>query len=126
MAYQYFIYDLEGTLCFRNIELFRFCIQDRRLISYQVLSYDYYPHDFYVAGITYTSFNNFFKYRVVKDGAMWIRDYLNVMGLKHYDFEELVKKNNGWNHLDEYWVKFDGIGARNWEEVKSQSYPIYK
>lgn len=126
MAYQYYIYDLEGILCYKDIELFSFCIKDRKLISYEIISDKYYPMDFYVKGITYNSFNNFFKYRVVKDGAMWIRDYLDAAGLKHYDFEELVKRNNGWNHLDYYWVKFDGLGARNWEEIKSQYYPIYK
>lgn len=30
-----------------------------------------------------------------------------------------------WNMVDLWWVKFDGIGAKNWKEVQTQKYPIY-
>lgn len=70
--------------------------------------------------------NDFFRRRVVQDYAMFIHEYLSGMGLDCYDFEELVKRNNGSNHLDSYWVKFDGIGASCYNDIWEQSYPIYK
>lgn len=45
--------------------------------------------------------------------------------VKHYDFEEIVKLNNGWNHLDYYWVKFDELDATCWKDILTQKYPIY-
>ena len=52
-------------------------------------------------------------------------EYVKGMGLERYDFKELIKRNNGWNHIDLYWLKMNGIGASSWEEVQTQDYPIY-
>ena len=52
-------------------------------------------------------------------------EYVKGMGLERYDFKELIKRNNGWNHVDLYWLKMNGIGASSWEEVQTQNYPIY-
>lgn len=36
---------------------------------------------------------------------MWLKDYLEAMGLDHYDFEE--------------------FGAKNFKEICEQQYPVY-
>lgn len=76
-------------------------------------------------GITYAGINHFFAERVVRYGAQEIEDYLDFLELKQYDFEQIVKKLNGWNALDNYWLKFKGIGASSWNEVTTQRYPIF-
>lgn len=124
MSYQYYLYDLEGVLYRKDKAVIEFCIKDRQLISYKVLSHDDLPYDLYVSGVSYNSFNEFFKYRVVLDNSQDIRYYLNSFNLAHYDFNELVVKNNGWNHLDYYWVRFTDKGASSWKEICTQRYPI--
>lgn len=125
MGYQYYLYDLEGTLYRQDNAIIEFKIQDRKLVYEKVINPDLLPYDLYNFGVSYHTFNEFFKHRVVLDGSQDIRDYLDCCGLKHYDFEEIVKLNNGWNHLDYYWVKFDGLGATCWKDILSQKYPIY-
>ena len=33
------------------------------------------------------------------------------------DFDLYIRKNNGNNHLDNYWVKFDDGGAQSFAEL---------
>ena len=33
------------------------------------------------------------------------------------DFDLYIRKNNGNNHLDNYWVKFDDFGAKCFAEL---------
>ena len=127
MKEQYhYIKNIEGTLCSKDTELCEFCIKDYELVYFKDLSNKkLYPWELAVLGISYGSFNDFFNRRVVKDGAMFIKEYLEEMGLDHYDFEELVKRNNGANHSF-LWVKFKDIGAQSWEELQHTRFPIYK
>lgn len=127
MSKEYFINNLKGTMYCQDLALFEFEIKDRELVSYQDLSRQkWWPMEAKVYGMSYRSLNDFFRRRVVQDYAMWLQDYLKGMGLSGYDFEELVKRNNGSNHLDEYWVKFDRIGAKCYNDIWTQKYPIYK
>lgn len=106
--------------------MFEFEIKNRELVSYRDLSNQkWWPLEPKVYGMSYRSLNEFFQRRVVQDYAMWLHDYLEGMGLPGYDFEELVKRNNGSNHLDEYWIKFDSIGAQCYDDIWTQKYPIY-
>ena len=36
------------------------------------------------------------------DGSMLIGDYINDLGLKHYDFEQIVRRLKGKNGIDDY------------------------
>ena len=47
------------------------------------------------------------------------------MNLKYYDFEALIKKMNGWNAIGYHWIKFDNMGAKCWNDIIHQKYPIY-
>ena len=40
------------------------------------------------------------------------------------DFDKYIMMNNGNNNLDNYWVKFDGFGARNFIEMINQDIPV--
>lgn len=46
------------------------------------------------------------------------------MGLKFYDFQALIKKMNGWNAVGYHWIKFDNVGAKCWNDIITQHYPI--
>ncbi len=126
MSKEHFIKNLKGTMYHQNLALFEFEIKDRQLISCHDLSNQkWWPMEPKEFGMSYRSLNDFFRRRVVQDYAMWLSDYLEGMGLSCYNFEELVKRNNGSNHLDEYWIRFDGIGAQCYDEIWTQKYPIY-
>lgn len=76
-------------------------------------------------GLSYVHLNDFFSRRVIPDNQMLLHDYLQAMKLESYNFEEMIKRRNGTNGIDDYWVKFEGIGAGTFEEIGTQKYPIY-
>ena len=122
----YYIKNLEGTLCSKDLELCKFSIKNRELVYFEDLSNgEFYPWELSQLGVSYGSFNDFFNRRVVKDGAMLIREYLNSLELNNYDFDEIIKRTNGSNH-DTFWVKFKDIGAQSWNELNHTHFPIYK
>lgn len=126
MGREYFIWNMKGVLLCEDLSLVDFEIKERQLIYARDLSNgERYPWALFRYGLTYQGFNTFFNMRVVRDYAQDLRDYLECMGLKAYDFEALVKKMNGWNALDMYWVRFDDLGARCWADICSQKYPIF-
>lgn len=126
MEREYFIRNMEGTLYWRDMPLFEFVIRNRELVSYKDLSDGkMWPAEPKTFGMSYRSINEFFRRRVIDDHAMWLTDYLEALGLDHYDFEEIVKRNNGNNHLDDFWVKFDDLGAKTFKDIYEQQYPIY-
>lgn len=121
---QMFIRNLEGTLYYQDKPLIMFKIQNMRLVEYTLLESQHLPVELAVWGISYYNFNEFFKRRVVQDGAMFLRDYLDELHLEHYDFEQIVKRNNGSNHLDFYWVKFpNGVGIQKFEDIWKMQEP---
>jgi len=126
MHREYFIKNLEGIMYFKDIPLFEFQIRNRELISYRDLSnHEFWPCEPRMNGMSYVSLNNFFQRRVVPDYAQDIGEYLDAIGLPYYDFEELVRRNNGGNHLDFFWVRFPDMGAQCWNDILTQNYPIY-
>lgn len=126
MEREYFIQNMEGTLYWKDTPLFDFHIRNRELVSYRDLSNgQMWPAEPKTYGMSYRSINDFFRRRVVEDHAMFLMDYLDAMGLDHYDYEEMIKRNNGSNHLDNFWVKFEGLGAKNFDDICNQHYPIY-
>lgn len=121
----YYIKNIEGTLCYKDESICEFKIENYALTHFKDLSNrTHYPWELYILGISYGSFNEFFNHRVVKEYAMFIREYLKEMGLDHYDFDELIKRNNGASHTL-WWIKFENIGARNWDELEHTRFPIY-
>lgn len=118
--------EISGILHYKDIPLIDFSINGFRVVYAKDLSGGkYYPYHFHVAGLTYHAFNAFFNDRVVREHAQDMRDYLDTMRLRHYDFDELIKKMNGWDALGYHWVKFTNIGAKNWRDICTQRYPIY-
>lgn len=123
---KYFICDIAGTLYYKDTQLIEFEIHNMKLIYAKDLSGGkLYPFEFAYMGLSYLSFNTFFNQRVVRENAMYMRDYLDCMGLDHYDFEELIKKMNGWNAVGNFWVRFKDMGAQCWNDIITQKYPIY-
>ena len=124
------IKDLEGTFMYMDTPVVEFCIQNYCPVYIRELNraenYCNYPIEFlFDESVTYGDLNDYFKHHVVEDGAQDIHGYLRTLGLHYYELDEIVKRNNGYNFLDLYWVKFKGFGAQNWHEIQTQSYPIY-
>ena len=116
MSREYFIKNMKGILHYQNMPLLDFEIKNRELVKGVDLSGQrYWPPEIKVWGLSYVHLNDFFSRRVVPDNQM----------LLHDNFEEMIKRRNGANGVDDYWVKFDGIGASTFEEIGTQKYPIY-
>lgn len=96
--------DYTGTLCKGDTPVLYFDIQKRTLLDYKIYAEDLLPWTLKRFGISYYTINDYFKYRVVMPGAMWIEDYLHSLGLDYYDFEAIVKQTEGNNRIDNYHV----------------------
>lgn len=100
-----------------------FKIEDRKLINYELYGWKAEISEgkgigfFKASGVSYKTLNEFFRSRVVLDGSMMIREYLDALGLDHYDFEKIVKTLCGWNPADRIWVKFEGGKYQSYEQM---------
>ena len=120
-----FIYNLEGVIHQDFTPCLYIKIVDRRLIDYKIIgnwslksgvdgrgiSY------FKGCGVSYYTVNEFFKDRVVLDGAMWVKSYLEEWGLITYDFEKIVKASCGWNPRDRRWIKFEEGRFQSFDDI---------
>ena len=123
--------NMTGTLMYKDIPLFDFCIEHENLLfvhEYErFTNYKYYPAEFrFDDAVNYGDINDYFKHHVVEDGAQEIYEYLQSLGLHYYDLDEIIKRNNGYNHMNFIWVRFKNFGALTWNDIKTQRYPIYK
>ena len=125
MMDKYYIQNLDGTLYKKDIPILYFKIDGQQLIEYKKLADKKYLPAHLDGKISYNNIRSFFEDRVVEYGAMWVDDYIHALGLESYNFEEIIKRNNGWNHLDLFWIKLKNIGATSWNEILHQKYPIY-
>ena len=54
----------------------------------------------------------------------YLTEHLKAIGMEEFNFDDYIKKNNGNNHLDNYWIKFKTFGAKCFAEICSQEYPV--
>lgn len=47
---------------------------------------------------------------------MLYREHLHNIGMNKFNFDEYIKKNNGNNNMDNYWVKFEDFGAKRFSD----------
>ena len=115
------INNLKGILHYLDTPLLDFEIKDRELIKAVELSNGaYYPWELAELGVSYGSINEFFERRTMKENCMFYREHLVSIGMDVFDFDLYIKKNNGNNHLDNFWVKFDDFGAKCFEDICNQ------
>ena len=118
MAEVRLINNLKGVLYYLDTPLLDFEIKDRELIKADDLSgHQLYPYELAMLGVSYGSFVRFFQRRTIREGCMFYREHLRALGMDKMDFDLYIRKNNGNNHLDNYWVKFDDFGARKFSEL---------
>lgn len=119
------INNLKGILYYLDIPLLDFEIENRELTKAVELSGGkYYPWELAECGLSYGNINEFFKRRTMRENCMFYKEHLEAIGMDRFDFDTYIKKNNGNNHLDNFWVRFENFGARNFEEVCYQEYPV--
>lgn len=107
------INNLEGILYYLDTPILDFKIENRKLVQADNLSDGkFFPPELAIYGITYGNINSFFERRTMKEGCMYYREHLRNIGMDKFDFDAYIRKNNGNNNLDNYWVKFDGFGAK--------------
>ncbi len=111
------IRNLKGILYYLNTPLLDFEVCDRELVRAEPLSSGaYYPPELALYGVTYGNLNDFFERRTMKEGCMFYREHLRNIGMEEFDFDEYIRKNNGNNAVDNYWVRFEDFGARCFED----------
>jgi len=119
------INNLKGILYYLDTPLLDFEVYERQLIKADDLSAGkLFPQELILYGITYGNLNAFFNRRTLKEGCMYYQNHLRAYGMDTMDFDRYIMMNNGNNHLDNYWVRFDGFGARTFSEICSQEYPV--
>lgn len=117
MAEVRWINNLKGILYYLDNPVLDFEIKDRELIKADNLSCGKLIPWELSYGITYGNINAFFERRTMKEGCMFYREHLEAIGMKKFDFDRYIMNNNGNNHLDNYWVRFEDFGARCFEDV---------
>lgn len=111
------INNLKGVLYFLNTPLLDFEVRDRQLVkAIDLNNGKLFPPELALYGITYGNLNEFFERRTMKEGCMFYREHLKAIGMEKFDFDKYIKIKNGNNNLDNYWVKFDGFGAKCFED----------
>ena len=48
--------------------------------------------------------------------------HLRAIGMDRFDFDTYIKKNNGNNTLDNYWVRFPDFGAKCFKDIVEKNY----
>ena len=118
MAEVRWIRNLKGILYYLDTPLIDFEIKDRKLVKAVDLNEGrLFPPELALYGLTYGNFNEFFERRTMKEGCMYYMEHLKNIGMNKFDFDEYIRKNNGNNNLDNYWVRFEDFGARNFSQV---------
>ena len=118
MAEVRMIRNMKGILYYIDNPPLDFEIKNRELIKAVDLSERrFYPWELSKLGVSYGSINSFFRRRTMKEGCMFYREHLHSLGMDKMDFDLYIRKNNGNNHLDNYWVKFAEEGAKCFSEL---------
>ena len=99
-----FINNLEATLYKGDSKVMSFVIRKRVLVEYTVYDESLLPPTLQRFGISYYTINDFFKYRVCMEGSMLLDDFLHDLGLRIYNFEEIVRRMKGKNNIDSYYL----------------------
>jgi len=123
------VLNLSGMFMYKDIELVDFCIEHGCLTYLKEMNRAknrcIYPAEWCVnEKIGYLEVNEYFKNHVVEDGAQDIRGYLDFLQLKHYDLDEIIKRNNGGYSVNFYWVRFKGYGAQTYKEMQEFIPPL--
>ena len=119
------INNLKGILYYLDIPLLDFVVKNRELIKAVDLNKGkLFPPELAVWGISYGNLNAFFERRTMKEGCMFYREHLKAIGMERFDFDIYIRKNNGNNNLDNYWVKFSDFGARCFKDIAEHNYTM--
>ena len=123
MAEVRLINNLKGVLYYLDSPLLDFEIKDRQLIKAIDLSgKKLYPVELAVWGVNYGNINAFFRRRTMKEGCMFYREHLKAINMERFDFDEYIRKNNGNNNIDNYWVRFEDVEARCFRDIAEHKY----
>ncbi|MBR3307328.1 MAG: hypothetical protein IKI75_08770 [Lachnospiraceae bacterium] len=123
MAEVRLIRNLKGILYYLDTPLLDFEIRERELVRAEDLSGGrLFPPELAVWGVSYGNINAFFERRTMKEGCMFYHEHLKAIGMERFDFDEYIRKNNGNNNLDNYWVKLPDGGARCFRDIAEHNF----
>ena len=112
------ISNLKGVLYYLDTPLLDFEVRDRELIKAENMSGGaFFPPELSLYGISYGNLNAFFERRTMKEGCMFYEEHLRGIGMDPFDFDAYIKRNNGNNMLDNYWVRFEDFGAGQFADL---------
>lgn len=118
MAEVRLINNLKGTLYYLDTPLLDFEIKNRELVKAVDLNEGkLFPPELALWGVSYGNINAFFQRRTMREGCMFYHEHLRAIGMDRFDFDEYIKKNNGNNNLDNYWVRFENMGAKCFRDI---------
>ena len=121
MAEVRLIRNLTGILYYIDTPLLDFEVRERELTRAKDLSSGkYYPWELAKLGVSYGSLNQFFQRRTMRENSMFYHEHLQALGMEKMDFDRYIQRNNGNNHLDNFWVKFEGFGAKCFADILNQ------
>lgn len=131
------VINLKGTFMFKDTAFAEFCIEKACLKYFKETDRDsnwrMYPAEWVIGlradiggrgEIGYLELNEYFKNHVVEDGAQDLHKYLRSLKLDHYDLDEIIKRNNGANWVNDYWIKFKGVGCQTYAELQEFMPPL--
>ncbi|MBQ7586672.1 MAG: hypothetical protein IJT37_01435 [Lachnospiraceae bacterium] len=118
MAEVRLINNLKGILYYLDMPLLDFEIRNRELVRAVDLNEGkLFPPELAIWGISYGNINAFFQRRTMKEGCMFYREHLRAIGMERFDFDEYIRKNNGNNNVDNYWIRFPDFGAKRFGDL---------
>ncbi len=125
MAEVRLINNLKGILYYLDTPLLDFEVKDRILTrAVDLNGGELFPPELAIWGISYGNLNAFFERRTMKEGCMFYREHLKAIGMERFDFDAYIRKNNGNNNLDNYWVKFPDFGAKCFKDIAEHKYTM--
>ena len=118
MAEVRLINNLKGILYYLDMPLLDFEIRNRELVRAVDLNEGkLFPPELAIWGISYGNINAFFQRRTMNEGCMFYREHLRAIGMERFDFDEYIRKNNGNNNVDNYWIRFPDFGAKRFGDL---------
>ena len=111
------IYDLDGTVMFKDEQEIVFCIKRGEVEKMEVVG-NTLPGLFRIATNKKRGLLVWLGTRVPPSTRIRLQENLDRAGIPYFSPENLLHYNHGNSVTDSFWVKFEN-GIQTWEELQS-------